>query len=156
MLPSNLIVVIKMEVEFHFYEAQCMMRKILPSFEVLNKFSKCRLLKLSSMMRRKRFFLKCWFKEISKSHDAWKTSTVQRPCARCLSCRNSFNRRIEVLKSFSKHRWSWWRLFSNVEAVVFFKCFFTQVDIFKVLELRRGDESIQKSMTSVTCKSSSL
>ncbi len=75
MLASNLIAGVKMEVEFHFsfVELNARRGKILLSVEMLNKFPKCRLLRLSSMMRGKRcFFSMCRFEEFSKSHDARK------------------------------------------------------------------------------------
>jgi hypothetical protein len=76
MLASNLIAVVKTEVEFHFSIAELDARrgKILLSVEMLNKFSKCRPLGLSSMMRGKRCFVFSMyrFEEFSKSHVAQK------------------------------------------------------------------------------------
>ncbi len=131
--------------------------KILLSVEMLNKFSKCQLLILSSMMRGKRCFFKVLIQRI------FKVPRCSEKCRRfkghaqdvCHDEALSYWR-IEVLKLFSKHGCSWWRLFSVIKVVVFLKCFRTQIDIFEVLELKRRDRSIQKLMTSFSCKSSSL
>ncbi len=74
-VASNLIAVVKTEIEFHSSaELNAWRGKILPSVKSWTNFSKCRPQELSSMMRGKRcfFFSKCQFGEFSKSHDARK------------------------------------------------------------------------------------
>ena len=67
--------------------------KILLSVEMLNKFSKCRPQRLSSMMRGKRcfFFLSVGFGEFSKSCVAQKKRRqIKSSCTRCLEAAKLF------------------------------------------------------------------